>query len=318
MSNTSPSMLDQAQACHDDDPTRAADLLRRIDPAALPAERWPSLAFLINHVLGEKLDSWAEAHAMFDPLLRVAGERPPLALWRQAATAAQLAGDDSAAARLCDELAVSAGASVSQAQDTVSLSAAMYRTPMLSSTAAADTVALALRGLAAPSWQQASQLDAAIAACANNIASSLLERPRAELRQDPLRTTLADTARLAERFWLRAGTWVNQERAAYLRAMVANALGDAAQARENALRALALLDEHDAERAEQVDRAFVELERARACRDLALQDEAQAAQDAADALAARFDDVGLDEWFAKRRAELGTPARRVSPGTPAA
>ena len=80
-------LLDQADSCHDDDPHRAADLLRRIDPVALPAERLPGFAFLLNHVLGEKLGAWPEAHAMFAPLLRAAGEEPPLALWRQAATA---------------------------------------------------------------------------------------------------------------------------------------------------------------------------------------------------------------------------------------
>jgi hypothetical protein len=318
MSDPSLSMLDQAQACHDDDPTRAADLLRRLDPAALAAERCPGLAFLLNHVLGEKLGAWAEAHALFGPLLRAAGETPSPALWRQAATAAQLAGDEAAAARLGDALAAACGASTGQAREAVFLTAAMYRTPALSAADAAATVTLALRGLAAPSWQQPSALDAAVAACANNIASSLLERPAAELRQEPLRTALADMARLAERFWQRAGTWVHRERAAYLRAMVANALGDAPQAREHAVRALAMLDEHDAERAEQVDRAFIELERARACRDMTLRDEAKMAQDAADELAARFNDAGLDAWYARRRAELGAPARRFSPGSPAA
>ena len=160
------------------------------------------------------------------------------------------------------------------------------------------------------SWRPASPLDPAVAACANNIASGLLERPSAELQHAALRAVLDATARLAERFWLRAGTWVHFERAAYLRAMVATALGDARQSREHARRALALLDEHDTGRAEQVDRAFIELERARSCRDLALHDEAVAAQDAADALAAQFGDAGLDVWYAKRRADLGAPVRR--------
>ena len=94
-----------------------------------------------------------------------------------------------------------------------------------------------------------------------------------------------------------------------MRALVCNALGDAAAAREHALLGLALLDTNDADNAEPVDRAFLELERARACRDLALQDEALSAQSAADTLAAQFNDAGLDEWFAKRRAELGAPPR---------
>ena len=310
MSQSLEELLDQAQACHDDDPPRAADLLRRLDPASLPPERRPGLAFLLNHVLGEKLGAWPEAHALFGPLLRAAGETPPLALWRQAAAAARLAGDEAAAARLSDALALAAGTSAGHARDAVALTATMYRAPTLPSAAAVEAVALALREFDAPSWQPANPLDGAVATCANNIASSLLERPSAELQQAPLRTTLDDTARLAERFWLRAGSWVHHERAAYLRAMVANALGDAPQAREHALRALALLDEHDVDRAEQVDRAFIELERARAGRDMGLHDESQVAQDLADGLAAQFNDADLDEWFAKRRAELGAPLPR--------
>ena len=92
MTDTATTLLDEVQSCHDDDPTRAAGLLRRIAPSDLAPERWPGYAFLLNHVLGEKLGAWPEAHAMFDPLLQVAGTQAPQALWRQAAAAALLAG----------------------------------------------------------------------------------------------------------------------------------------------------------------------------------------------------------------------------------
>jgi hypothetical protein len=311
MNDTPLARLDEADACHDDDPPRAADILRRLDPAALPAERLPGLAFLLNHVLGEKLGAWGEAHALFDALLRAAGEKPPLGLWRQAAAAARLAGDEAAATRLSAALTAASGAAAGQAQDVVALTAAMYRTPALPAAQAVEQLHAAACRFDAASWQAASPLDAAVAACANNLASGLLERPPADLQQAALRVALEDSARLAERFWLRAGNWVQHERAAYLRAMAANALGEAAQAHGHALRALALLDANDTERAEQVDRAFIELERARACRQLDLQDEARAAQEQADALAAQFNDAGLDAWYAKRRAELAAPARRA-------
>jgi hypothetical protein len=48
--------LDEADACHDDEPVRGAELLSGIDPAQVPPERRPGLAFLLNHVLGEKLN----------------------------------------------------------------------------------------------------------------------------------------------------------------------------------------------------------------------------------------------------------------------
>lgn len=310
MNETDLALLDEANACHDDEPGRAADLLRRIEPAALPAERLPGLAFLFNHVLGEKLGAWAEAHTRFEALLAAAGDTPAIALWRQSATAARLAGDDAATARLTAALAGAAGTAERQAQDVVALTAASFQVPALPAAQASEAASAALALLAQPAWDAPDPLDAAVAACTNNIASHLVERAPAELQVPALRSAVVAAAQAAERFWLRAGNWVHHERAAYLRAMVANALGDAAQARDHALRALALIDANDTAREEQVDRAFIELEHARACRDLALDDEARTAQDTADALAAQFNDPGLDEWFAGRRLKLAGTAPR--------
>ena len=93
MSRTPEALLDEADACHDDDPPRAAAVLRQLDLAALPPGRLPGVAFLLNHVLGEKLGAWPEAHKLFDALLRASGDPPPPALFRQAAAAARLAGE---------------------------------------------------------------------------------------------------------------------------------------------------------------------------------------------------------------------------------
>lgn len=308
--DTTLTRLDEANACHDDDPGRAAALLREIDPAALPAERLPGLAFLFNHVLGEKLGAWQEAHTRHAGVLAAAGAAPAAVLWRQAAAAAHAAGDADAAQRLSRALADAAGATPGAAQDVVALTVAMYRVASLASAAAADCAQRALRALddAAAAWRQPGPLDAAVAACANNIASGLVERPQADLLREPLRSVLHDAARIAERFWLRAGNWVHHERAAYLRAMVGNALGEAPQAREHALRALALIDANDVDDAEKVDRAFIELEHAHACRALELTDEAAAAQARAEAIAAAFGDAFLDDWFASRRKTLAALA----------
>ena len=86
--------------------------------------------------------------------------------------------------------------------------------------------------------------------------------------------------------------------------MACNALGDLSEARAHALAALTLLDTHDAEHAEGVDRAFIELERGHACERLGLAAEAQAAKHTAQALAGKFDDAGLTTWFEGRVATL--------------
>ena len=88
MNRTPEEALDEADACHDDDPPRAADLLRQLDPAALPPGRLPGLALLLNHVLGEKFAAWPEAHTMFGALLRAAGDQPAPALCRGGGLAA--------------------------------------------------------------------------------------------------------------------------------------------------------------------------------------------------------------------------------------
>ncbi len=305
-----PARLDAAQACHDDEPERAAALLRGLDPAQLPVDRLPGLAFLLNHVLGEKFGAWGEAHERQIAVLHAAGDKPAVGLWRQAAAAAQAAGEPAEAQRLCAALADAAGAPPQAAQDVVALTVAMYRVPKLPPAAAAECTREALGALRddAPIWQEPNPLDTAVASCLNNIASSLVERPRQELAHPPLRAALEDAARLAERFWLRAGNWVHRERAAYLRAMVGNALDEAPQAREHALRALALIDANDVDDAEKVDRAFIELEHAHACRALELLEEANAAQAKAEAIALTFGDTFLDDWFASRRKALAESA----------
>jgi hypothetical protein len=115
---------------------------------------------------------------------------------------------------------------------------------------------------------------------------------------------MASTAELAQRLWLRAGTWVHHERACYQRATVANTLGEPHRARVHAQEGLALLEANDSAGEEFVDRAFLELELAHANDRLGLDGEGAAARDRAQALAARFEDEGLARWFGSRKERL--------------
>ena len=167
--NDDTARLDEANACHDADPARAAALLRALDPAQLPADRLPVLAFLLNHVLGEKQGAWDDAHARHAALLGAAGDAPLTVLWRQAAAAAQAAGAADDAQRLTASLADAAGATPQMALEVVALTVAMYRVPGLEPEAAADCTRGALgvlRGDAA-AWREPGPLDAAVAACVN-------------------------------------------------------------------------------------------------------------------------------------------------------
>ena len=301
---TASELLAEANACHDDDAPRGAELLRSIDPRALDAAEAPTYAFLINHVLGEKLGCWDEALTYQRRI--VDRPEPPPPLWRQLGAAAYAASDAAALRQATAAYATASQVDPGRAHDVLRLSAVVYQVPAILAADAAARALSAITPLTEVAWQSPSPIDSAVAACLNNLASSLQDRPLPDLRQADLRTVLARCAEMAHLFWKRAGTWVNLERALYLRAMVCNALGDAGAARQFAIEALSVLATHDTDHAEDVDRAFIELERAHACRQLGLNDEAAAAQWNSQAIADSFSVASLRHWYDSRCARLAT------------
>ncbi len=308
MSDTPPAppasddaLLAQADTLHDDEPQRALEMLRQVRPSALSPGRLPRLAFLLDHVLGEKFDRWAEALAGQRAIVeRLGADVTPVVL-RQAAIAAQMAGEATQALAWTRTLAASADSPLAKARALVTLGAVAFSVSGQSAENAGRLALQALAPLAALHSMPGTGLDSAFGAVTNNLASELLERPLDDLAQPDLRTALELTAEHAYRFWKRAGTWLNHERAHYLCAMSANVLGHATLAVAQARAGLELLDAHDDAHQEDVDRAFLELELALGLRLLQQADAAHALV-RADALAARFGDTALDAWFARRRA----------------
>jgi hypothetical protein len=294
-------LLNEADACHDDDPARAAGLIDRIDPAALDRPQWPRLGFLLVHVHGERLGHWGRAHRSLQAWLAGTTE-PPALLWRHAAVAAQCAREPEAAAAATSRYARAAGADVAQAAELVALAAIAFELAAWPAAEAGARVHAALAPLDGTAWLSPGALDAAAAAQCNNIGSHLVDRPLPDLAVPALRAALAASAAHAARLWQRAGTWVNHERALYLRALASSALGDAVGALVHAQQALALLAANDPDGAERVDRAFLQLEASFALQRLGRATEAAAQRAQADGTAAGFGEPGLTRWFADRAA----------------
>jgi hypothetical protein len=250
-------------------------------------------------VFGEKFELWPEALARQRALVRQAGAHATPAIFRQAAIAAQVAGDANLARQWTQALAASADAPLAKACALVSLGVVGFSVSRLGAESAGRLTLKALQPLAALHAMPGNGLDAAFGIVTNNLASELLERPLADLAQPDLRTALQLTAEHAQRFWQRAGTWVHHERAHYLGAMAANALGLGADGVAQARAGLALLDEFDQAGDENVDRAFLELELATGLRLCDQPGRAEALARAL-ALAARFGQAWLDRWFADR------------------
>jgi tetratricopeptide (TPR) repeat protein len=292
---TTDDLLDQADRIHDDDPNRAGAVLRSLDATSLAADRLPLLAFLILHVLGEKLGCWEEAA---DRLAQISRSRrdAPLAVVAHAAAAAQLAGraDDPA----LEALAAAGGSRA--AQTLTALAVLGWRPPGDVAAMAAELGRLAD---ASAAIDPAGPLDQRLAAGFNNATSRLLDLAPAPVDASVRDALLAGSA-AALRFWTSAGTWVNHERALYLCALVHNRLGDAAAARADCETALELIRTHGDE---PVDAAFLALQLAGALSRLGDTAAARRHLDDARRAAAQWDDPGLKSWFGAEHDRLFAP-----------
>jgi hypothetical protein len=285
-------MLDEIDRIHDDAPERAAQLLRQFDPAGLPVPRLGQLAFLLNHVLGEKLGQWNEAAERI-VVLATRTDAPP-GVWRQLFAAQTLRGDALGAAAARVGLARSTGAHDSDANTAGELTVLAYVPDPLAH--AADVLALAK----AANIDQETPLDGALAACFNNVTGRLLEASRNVTLGATEMQALQAGAEAARRFWYRAGQWLQHERADYLCAKVEVRIGAAAEAVRAAERGLRLVE---ANGNDAIERAFLLLPLAAAHAALGAQARASALHAEADALAASFDD-DLRKAYQQDKAEL--------------
>ena len=83
----------------------------------------------------------------------------------------------------------------------------------------------------------------ALAACYHNLAAQLEEGPRGAERD----ALMMESAHLSRSTWAEAGTWINVERADYMLALCAIAMGDASQAVMHARSCLAICEANEAD-----------------------------------------------------------------------
>ncbi|MBX9266606.1 hypothetical protein [Chromobacterium violaceum] len=280
-------ILDALMRTHDDDPDAAIEQLPALLAApGLSASERSRAAWLANHLLGEKRGDWRRAWSLLKALPE-AGANP--AQLRHCAVAATLAGDALAAWRL-ERQSLACGSSADGVRLAIRLGVlqgALGAAPLRD---ALSEFAVLQAGL---ELEEAGEPDAALAALVNNIVSALLEKDELDIRDPFCEGTLLRGARIARLLWERAGSWVNRERAEYLLALAANRFERWRDGLQAADAGLALIADNGEE---EVDRAFLLLERARALSGLDRRAEAEEAHAAARALAASFD-ADLKRWF---------------------
>ncbi|HEY2707883.1 MAG TPA: hypothetical protein VGI95_07495 [Caulobacteraceae bacterium] len=279
---------------------RYAAELEAAAEAGVPAAHLAQFLKDATHTIGEHLGDWRRATKIAEQVLE--GRSPTkdsAKAWAHLAIARMMSGDvaRAAAAELTYLSAADGDFEAALIEGRFMLVATLVGCKRAADASAIYVAALELArklGDAAPSR--------AMAVASNNLASELLEVSTRTAEEAALMRLCADTA---HEFWLRCGTWQHDERARYLKALVANALGepDAALGHvETALQIIAANGEAP------VDVNFLHLTRAHALRLAG--DEAASVDELAisDTVAAGWTNPGLTAWYAEERVRvIGAP-----------
>ncbi len=284
--------IDLLMANHDDDVEGSVRELFALAPEEVETADLRPLSWLINHVVGEQAARWSDALSLHTRFARP--DEPAQAAWNRSVAAA-LAGAPLDAWHAERAFAALAGCSADSARLALRFAVLQF----LARTSELSGVLRELQSCEAELQLRPDfgGLERFLAPALNNLVTALTERADAALTDDAYRAAVTDGADLAFKAWSLAGTWVNWERAEYLRALTANLLRNWQAGHDAAQRALQLIE---ANGTEDVDRAFLLLELGRAQRGLGDAISADESAAAAAELAAAFKDASLDTWFADR------------------
>ena len=288
-------LISNGWSYHETASERLAQELEAADLAELEGDESAEALRLSNHTIGEHLGDWARARQFAERVcsrghLRSAGAGAHLAVARYmdgAMAAAQQAEIESLGA----------------AQDSTSAYLA-FKALLGSALAGSGRFADAGLVLSAANELASAQdapmpSDREMAVVNNNVASALHATEDLDSEHHGLMLSCAEAAL---RFWRICGTWMNEQRALYLLALVSNRGGDFRQGLEHAL---AALDVIEANGGENVDEAFIRLAAAVAYAGFGYERGHHEELISADALAAKWSDDTLTAAYHGERAKAG-------------
>ncbi|MDE0660952.1 MAG: hypothetical protein OXI79_15035 [Gammaproteobacteria bacterium] len=283
---------------HDTESERLADELEGADLDVWQGDEPAQCLMLANHTIGEHLGDWARARRFAEA---VHGAGP--------GSGSPGVGVHLAVARYMDDAPIAAqGAEVDavQAADDplaayLSVKSSLARALAGSGRCADAGLVIRAANRLAGSLAESRASDRGMAVANNNLASELVESENLDAEESRL---MLDCAEAAHTFWKRCGTWVNEERALYLLALVHNRAGDHGRAIGFANAALDLI----AANGEQpVDEAFIRLAAATAHTVRAEEASAARCLAEADELAGSWTDQSHIDWYRSERAKVSVP-----------
>ena len=225
------SAIDQAWTDHADDAAGVALRLPQLLDAVSTEDELIALGRLAHHVYAVHLAAWGDCLKFLAALARgpafdVQGASgQTLRRWRASVGLASADGDVRPTLEPGERIAVTAQAAATLEQHDIARATQLLQEAV----AAAEATLLA----------DSDPAVRALAVAGNNLAASLEDKAERSADERALMILAAQTGR---RYWARAGTWLETERAELRLAMTWLAAGDPAQARLHALACLAIVD----------------------------------------------------------------------------
>jgi len=287
-------LLSDGWAYHATESERFAGELEAAADSGIEAGLLVQFLKVSTHTIGEHSGDWPRVRRLGERVL--AGLTPnaeTARAWMHLSIARLLAGDGVAAVEAELGYLTAAGDDFRPAlvEARFALVAALVGSGRTAEASAIYVAALTLArrlGDAAP--------HRATGVASNNLATELLEAPSRSPDEAALMRLAAEAS---HEFWLKCGAWEHDERGRYLRALVANVLGEPDAALGHIDAALAVIA---ANGSAPIDQTFLHLARAHALR-LSGDPAASAAELAiSDTAASAWENPGLKSWYAEERA----------------
>ncbi len=276
---------------HDTESERLAGELEAAGVEGLAGDGPAQCVALANHTIGEHLGDWPRARRFAESVC-AAVDGHDAKLGAHLAVARYMDGEPVAAQQAEIDAVGAADDPVGAYLSVKSLLAGA----LLGTGRSADAgLVIGAANRLAAGRDESSASDRSMAIANNNLASELVDSE--SLDDDRIGLMLA-CAEAAHTFWLRCGTWKNEERALYLLALVNNRVGEHPSALDCATAALRTIA---ANGEEPVDEAFIRLAAAKAHIGLAETKSAAEHLAKADALAASWTEDSLRDWYRGER-----------------
>ncbi|MDE0039530.1 MAG: hypothetical protein OXU77_18530 [Gammaproteobacteria bacterium] len=288
---------------HDTQSERLAGELEAADLHELKGQAPAHCLRLSNHTIGEHLGDWPRARRFAETVREATADGPVDAGFGVHLAVARYMDDDAIAAQQAEIECLGGAEHPVEAY----LSVKSFLAGALAGSgrfADAGVVIAAANRLAAGLGEGAAS-DRSMAVANNNLASELVESEELDAEQARM---MLECAEAAHTFWKRCGTWVNEERALYLLALVHNRTANQAGGLEYAQTALGVIA---ANGEEAVDEAFIRL--AAATSQIGLSDVASAKEHlaTADGLAEAWSDESLVTWYRGERRKVAAALGEV-------